>query len=108
MTWQVLAFLDYVVSGASEARPLDMLAGLSSLDFWAQREQRRDVLAVLWPLWNLWQMVQEFHFRGEKAPCSWGVGVVMTEEAGWAAAGPAESELSGQLCPEVTELSLCS
>lgn len=37
-----------------------------------------------------------------------GGGVVMTEEAGWAAAGPAESGFSGQLCPEVTELSLCS
>lgn len=33
---------------------------------------------------------------------------VMTEETGWAAVDSAESGLSGQLCPEVTELSLCS
>lgn len=81
MVWQVLAFLDFVVSGASEVRPLNVLAGLCSLDGWAQTGQRGDVLAVLWPLWSLWQMVQEFHLRGEKALCSLGWGF-MTEEAG--------------------------
>lgn len=32
----------------------------------------------------------------------------VTEEAGWAAAGPADPELSVQLWSEVTEVSLCS